>query len=461
MAHELEKDALNIGHSVAIGVAGSAPMFSLAATLSTLIGAVGILAPASLLYCGLMMTGIVLAYRYLNERDPNAGAAYAWGSDMLGRIPGFLAGWALLVASVLFMVSATLPAGTATLTLLYPSLADSQTAIILCGMIWLVLVTWSVVKGASLAGGLLTAMTIIEMGIMAAMAIGGLMKFGGAPLHELGWHDLSLFSFTPSNFAGGAVIALFFFWGWDVSLNLSEETKNPGTAPGIGAVAAIFALIVLFGGFTAIALLVLDDNEIQQSVTGILFAMAEKIFPRPWSYMAILAIILSTICTLQTQMLQFSRTMFAKSRDGALNPRWANLHDSWRTPHAATFLICGLGLILLAASLASEGIAQVMKDSINVIGVLAAYYYGIAGLACAISYRDALRQSAGAAIAKVIWPVLSALVLFWAGFQTLLETDFATDATALGGMALAIVPLVRFRPSARNGQSQLEEGRGA
>ena len=461
MAHELEKDALNIGHSVAIGVAGSAPMFSLAATLSTLIGAVGILAPASLLYCGLIMTGIVLAYRYLNERDPNAGAAYSWGTATLGRIPGFLAGWALLVASVLFMVSATLPAGTATLTLVDPSLADNQTAIILCGAAWLVLVTWSVVKGASLAGHLLTAMTVIELSIMAAMAIGGLVEFGGAPMHALAWHDLSLTSFTPSAFAGGAVIALFFFWGWDVSLNLCEETKNPGTAPGIGAVAAIFALIVLFGGFTAIALMVLDDTEIQQSVTGILFTMAEKIFPRPWSYLSILALILSTICTLQTQMLQFSRTMFAQSRDGTLSKRWAELHDSWRTPHAATFLICGLGLVLLAASLASEGIAQVMKDSINVIGVLAAYYYGIAGLACAITHRDAMRQSAGAAITKVIWPVLSALVLFWAGVQTLIETDLATDAAASGGMALAIVPLLRYRPLSGNGHRQLEEGRGA
>ena len=144
--------------------------------------------------------------------------------------------------------------------------------------------------------------------------------------------------------------------------------------------------------------------------------------------------------------------MFAQSRDGALAKRWAELHDSWRTPHAATYLICILGLLLLGASLASEGIAQVMKDSINVIGVLAAYYYGIAGVSCAIANRDTLRQSAVGAITKVIWPVLSALVLFWAGVETLIQVDIATAATALGGMALAIVPLARHR------QPQFDKG---
>ena len=461
MAKELQKDALNIGHSVAMGVAGSAPFFSLSATLSTLIGAVGILAPASLLYCGLIMAGIVLAYRYLNERDPNAGAAYAWGTDMLGRVPGFLAGWALLVSSVLFMVSATIPAGTATLMLFDPELAESQSAVIGCGALWLILVTWSVVKGASVAGGLLATMTVIELGIMVAMAIGTLVQFGANPAHSFAWHDLSLFAFTPSTFAGGAVIALFFFWGWDVSLNLSEETRNPGRAPGIGAVAAIFALVVVFGGFTALSMMVLDDDEVKQSVTTILLTMANKIFPKPWGYLSVLALILSTICTLQTQMLQFSRTMFAQSRDGALDKRWANLHDSWRTPHAATYLICGLGLVLLAVALASHGIAEVMQQSINSIGVMAAYYYAIAGLACALAYRESLRKSLADAIFKVLWPALSGLVLFWSGIQTLIDLDWATASIALGGMSLSIVPLLRYRPSPGESEGQVEEGRGA
>ena len=47
----LRKDALGLTHAVAIGVAG----------------AVGALAPASLLYCGLIMIGITFAFIHLNS----------------------------------------------------------------------------------------------------------------------------------------------------------------------------------------------------------------------------------------------------------------------------------------------------------------------------------------------------------------------------------------------------------
>ena len=33
-------------------------------------------------------------------------------------------------------------------------------------------------------------------------------------------------AFCPETFAAGAVIAVFFFWGWDVPLNASEETRT-------------------------------------------------------------------------------------------------------------------------------------------------------------------------------------------------------------------------------------------
>ncbi|CEJ17410.1 probable amino acid transporter transmembrane protein [Ralstonia solanacearum IPO1609] len=117
---ELEGQALGLAESVVMGVAGTAPAFSIAATTATLIGAVGPLAPASLLYCGLIMFGVTFAYLHLNRLNPSAGAAYAWVGAIFNRTLGFFAGWALLVASVVFMVSGTIPAATATLTLIAP-----------------------------------------------------------------------------------------------------------------------------------------------------------------------------------------------------------------------------------------------------------------------------------------------------------------------------------------------------
>ena len=43
-----------------MGVAGSAPAYSIAATTAALVAAVGLAGPAALLYCGIAMFGIVL-----------------------------------------------------------------------------------------------------------------------------------------------------------------------------------------------------------------------------------------------------------------------------------------------------------------------------------------------------------------------------------------------------------------
>ncbi|MHB1238780.1 MAG: hypothetical protein ACYCY7_14580 [Gallionella sp.] len=106
----LKKDSLGTGESVVMGVAGTAPAFSIAATTATLAATVGTLAPASLLYCGLIMFGVTFSYMHLNRLNPNAGASYAWVGSIFNPVLGFFAGWALLVASSVFMVSATIPA---------------------------------------------------------------------------------------------------------------------------------------------------------------------------------------------------------------------------------------------------------------------------------------------------------------------------------------------------------------
>jgi len=134
----LRADALGLVESVIMGVAGSGPAYSVAASTATLIAAVGVLAPASLLYCSLIMFGVVFAFRHLNRLDVNAGASYAWVTKAFGPALGFFAGWSVIIGSILFMVSGTLPAATATLKLLVPSLVDNQNAVTLVAAAWLV-----------------------------------------------------------------------------------------------------------------------------------------------------------------------------------------------------------------------------------------------------------------------------------------------------------------------------------
>ena len=97
----LKTGALGLISSVVVGVASTAPAYSLAATTAVLIGVVGVLAPASLLYCGLIMFGIVFAFRHLNSVDANAGATYSWLSSIFSPAIGFFACWSVIVGSAL------------------------------------------------------------------------------------------------------------------------------------------------------------------------------------------------------------------------------------------------------------------------------------------------------------------------------------------------------------------------
>jgi amino acid transporter len=235
-----------------------------------------------------------------------------------------------------------------------------------------------------------------------------------------------------------------------VTVNLNEETKDSGHAPGRGAMWAMGIVLLLFISFATITLMLLTDAEIDSSSTNIVFAIADKLFPRPWSYMAIIAVMLSSIGTLETSILQFSRTMYAKGRDGVLHPRYAVLHRTWNTPWLATFVITFIGLYFLFVSSYSPTINLIIKDSINAIGFQVAFYYGITGLACAWYYRKQMFDSAYNFIFLVMWPVLSAAFLFFIAAYSIPTFDLTTNIVGLGGLVLGLVPLFLNRSRLKN-----------
>ncbi len=165
-----------------------------------------------------------------------------------------------------------------------------------------------------------------------------------------------------------------------MTVNLTEETRDASRAPGHGALWAMLIVLALFMGFAVVILLVLNDQEIQQSSTNVVFAIADKLLPRPWSYVAVIAVMLSTVGTLETSILQFTRTLYAKGRDGIVHPRYAILHKRWRTPWVATAMITAIGLLLLFGASYFPSVSAIIKDSVNAIGFQVAFYYGLAAL---------------------------------------------------------------------------------
>jgi amino acid transporter len=443
---ELAKESLGVFEAAIMGIAGTAPAFSVAVTTAAIVASVGVLSVGSILYCGLIMFGIMLAFFHLSKISPHAGAAYAWVGHVFGRTWGFFAGWGLLVASIFFMVSATIPAATSTLVLIAPELVESTVWVSSVAAIWLTLVTLVVTKGIKHASYAQMILTGIETVVVFALIIAAFVQYGGQPAHTPSLIWFSPFSFTPQLFATGALTAIFFYWGWDVTMNLSEETRAGATGKphqaSQGAFWAMVNLILFFIIMMIVVLIVLSDEEISQANTNVLYAIANKLFPTPWNYLAVLSTILSTVGTIETQILQFSRSMFAMARDDMLHRRYARIHSEWQTPWVATLVIWFLGLLLLFCSSYMPSVKSILESSILAIGFQICFYMSLAGFACAWHYREKLGMGAYNAISYVLWPLLAALFMVFIAIYSIPTFDLVTNILGIGGILIGFVPLM-------------------
>ena len=435
-----------------MGIAGTAPAFSVAVTSAAIVASVGVLSVGSILYCGLIMFGITLAFIHLSKIQPNAGAAYAWVGHVFGPVWGFFAGWGLLIASIFFMVSATIPAASSTLLLIAPDHAENTQLISVIATVWLTVVSLIVGRGIKHSSFMQITLTLFESVILFALIAGGLFSYWSNPAHLPSFVWISPLSFSPQLFATGALTAIFFFWGWDVTMNLSEESKggskNSDGAAGKGAFWSVLNMMLFFVLMMVVVLMVLTDREIADSGTNVLFAIANKIFPAPWSYLAVFCTIFSTVGTIETQILQFSRSMFAMARDGMLHPVYAKVHDQYKTPWVATFVIWFLGVILLFSSSFMPSVKAILTSSILAIGFQICFYMSLTGFACAWHYRQKLKAGFGSAMTYVIWPGFSGAFMVFVAIYSIPTFDAFTIMMGVGGLLLGFLPLAFSRKRA-------------
>src|ERR1700690_3264305 len=103
----LKKNAIGYLSNIDIGVASTAPAYSLATTLGFILAVkgVGVHAPAVMLVAFLPMLLVASAYKYFNRADPRAGAQFAWVTRTFGPSWGWLNGWAIFLSDVIVMAS--------------------------------------------------------------------------------------------------------------------------------------------------------------------------------------------------------------------------------------------------------------------------------------------------------------------------------------------------------------------
>ena len=101
----LKTGALGFVSNIVIGVASTAPAYSLAVSLGLVVAAVGLASPAIMWVAFVPMLFIAIAYYYLNRADPDCGTSFAWVTRAMGPHLGWMTGWVIIVADVIVMAS--------------------------------------------------------------------------------------------------------------------------------------------------------------------------------------------------------------------------------------------------------------------------------------------------------------------------------------------------------------------
>ncbi|MDN4594505.1 APC family permease [Polycladomyces subterraneus] len=444
----LSSNALSLFDSIVMSIAGTAPAYSISATTAVLIGAVGLQAPAAMLWCGIPMFGVVMAFLYLNRWHANAGASYAWVGKALNADLGFLSGWALIVSATLFMVAGSFPAGSVTLDIFAPKLSNNLLAVTIVGGLWFLIISFLVMKGIKVTATVQWIMSGIEIIILVISGIVALVKFGAHPVNAFHWSWFSPSAFpSPAVFISGALIATFYYWGWDVSANLNEETKDSRRIPGLGAMIGIIFIFAIFELFTVATQLGMSLKDINDASSNILQHLGVLLYGPVWGNVMVLAVALSTIATLETTLLQVTRTLFAMGRDGVISKKFGAVHPKWRTPYVASIVITIFALLLFVLSNFLSSINTVMTYAINAIGLQVVFYYGLTCLAVIFYYRKVLFQSVPNFIFLFTLPLVAAIFLLTVGIADIPKLGITTDSIGIGLIAIGIIPLLwgRFK----------------
>src|SRR5262249_57317939 len=96
----LKKNAIGSVSSVVIGVASTAPGYSLAATLGFVAAAVGLASPAILLVSFVPMFLVAGSYYYMNKADPDCGTSFSWVTLGMGPWLGWMVGWVIVITDI-------------------------------------------------------------------------------------------------------------------------------------------------------------------------------------------------------------------------------------------------------------------------------------------------------------------------------------------------------------------------
>lgn len=304
------------------GIIG-AGIFALPATVGIAMGAFGIF---GYIFCGIMLAAIMLCYAEAGSRVTCSGGSYAYVEAAFGNFPGFVInwlyffGWGILSSAALMNIIAD------SLAVLFPLFSDP----VVRGLFFFLLIGIMIlinVRGAKQGITVVKLITIIKLLPLLAIIIFGFSQVKAANLH---WEHIP----SLKTFGDTALILFFAFAGFETSLCVGGEFKNPKRTVPLG---------VFLGGIIVLVVYILLQT-VTQGVLGAdiaafkeapLSAVAEKIIGPVGATILLIAAAISCFGSIFSDVLATPRSLFAGANDGMFPKFLGRVHPKFATPHLA------------------------------------------------------------------------------------------------------------------------------
>jgi amino acid transporter len=429
----LKSGALGLFSSVVVGVASTAPAYSLAATLGFVVIAInGLQAPIISILAFVPMLFISYAYKELNNADPDCGTTFTWATRAFGPRTGWFGGWGIVAADILVMASLAQIAGQYVF-LLFGAKGiggdPSSTWVLLVGVLWIVVMTAICYVGVEISANMQKALLGIELTVLLIFAVVAFAKIGAgkAPAGHLTpsaewfnpFHHLSFTSFMI-----GFTLMLFIYWGWDTAVSVNEETKDSTRTPGRAAVLSTLILLATYA-----IVIVASQSYAGIGTHGIglgnpansgdvLNSLGTSVFGSSgigavMIKLLLLMVLTSAAASTQTTILPTARTTLSMAAYRSIPSTFGKVHKRFLTPTTSTVAMGAVSIALYVAMNYLSNGSSVIGDSVSALGAMIAFYYGLTGFTCVWFYRKSLTESARSLWLRGILPLLGGLILWF------------------------------------------------
>lgn len=308
--------------SIINGIIG-AGIFALPAIVSIEMGAFGIF---GYVFCSIMLAAIMLCYAEIGSRVTTSGGSYAYVEAAFGNFPGYITnwlyflGWSVLGSAALMNIIAD------SLAVLFPAFADP----LIRGLFFFALIGFIIlinVRGVKQGIGFVKLLAIIKLLPLLAIIIFG---FGLIKVDNLHWEDIP----SLKTFGDTALILFFAFAGFETSLGVSGEFKNPKRTVPLG----------IFIGGTTVLIIYMLIQTVTQGILGVeivsfkdapLAAVAERIVGPVGTTILLFAAVISCFGSVSADVMATPRSLFAGANNGIFPKFLGKVHPKFATPHLA------------------------------------------------------------------------------------------------------------------------------